>query len=89
MQTTTFIRLIASKKYVKLDNKQMVITGAKVLAASLIACIIPRIIFWIHPINKYILLVVSAIVGVTIYLGMVKILKVHEINDVINLLNAS
>ena len=82
---TFFVRLKFAEKYVMLDNKQMIITSVKVSIASAIACMIPRAIFWIHPVNKYLTLIVSAAIGMTIYLSTVKILKVSEINDLINL----
>lgn len=84
---TFFVRIKAAEKYVSLDNSQMIITAIKVLIASAVACIIPRVIFWIHPINYYITLAASALIGVTIYLGMVKVLRVHEINDLKKLFN--
>ena len=83
---TFFIRVYAAEKYVDLDNKKMVITVVKVLIASAFACFVPRIIFWIHPINKYLLLIASAVIGVAMYLMMVKLLKVNEIDDLIGLL---
>lgn len=83
---TFFLRVYAAEKYVDLDNKKMVITAVKVMAASAAACFIPRIIFWIHPVNKYLLLIVSAVIGVAVYLAMVKLLKVNEIDDLIGLL---
>jgi len=84
---TFFVWIKAAEKYVSLDNSQMIITAIKVLIASAVACIIPRVIFWIHPINYYITLAASALIGATIYLGMVKVLRVHEINDLKKLFN--
>ncbi len=83
---TFFIRVRAAEKYAKLDNKKMIVTAVKVLIASAVACFIPRIIFWIHPINQYLTIIISAIIGVVVYLGMVKVLKVNEINDLVGLL---
>ena len=83
---TFFVRLRFAEKYVKLDNKMMVVTAIKVLIAAAIACMIPRVIFWIHPMNKYLTLIVSAVTGIVIYLVMVKVLKVNEINDLVGLL---
>lgn len=83
---TFFVRLRFAEKYVKLDNKKMAITAIKVLIAAAIACMIPRVIFWIHPMNKYLTLIMSAVIGVVAYLLMVKILKVNEINDLVGLL---
>ena len=83
---TFFVRLQFAEKYVKLDNKKMILTAIKVLIASAVACLIPRAIFRIHPINKYLTLISSAAIGVIVYLIMVKLLKVNEINDLIGLL---
>lgn len=83
---TFFVRIKAAEKYVKLDNKKMVVTALKVLVAAAIACMIPRVVFWLHPTNKYLTLIISAIIGVIVYLLTVKALKVNEINDLIGLL---
>ena len=83
---TFFVRLRFAEKYVKLDNKTMVVTAIKILFAAAIACMIPRAVFWIHPMNKYLTLIVSAVIGVVVYLLMVKVLKVNEINDLFGLL---
>lgn len=82
---TFFVRLKLAEKYVKLDNKQMITTGIKVLISSVIACFIPRIIFWVYPINKYLSLVISAFIGMIIYFALVKLFKVNEVGDLIDL----
>lgn len=81
-----FIRVRAAEKHVKLDNKKMVMTAIKVLVASIVACIIPRSFFWCYPMNKYLELVVSTIIGAGIYFALVRIFKVYEINDLIGLI---
>ena len=82
---TFFIRIKAAEKYVKLDNKQLIVTAAKVLVSAAVACFIPRIVFWICPINKYAVLAVSAVTGAGLYFVAIKLLKVTEINDLIGL----
>ncbi len=83
---TFFIRLRAVRSYINLRSRMMVKVGIKVLIASIIACGIPRAIFWIHPINQYFTLSISAGIGVFIYLVVVKLLKIHEIEYLIGLL---
>ena len=83
---TFFVRIKAAEKYVKLDNKKMIVTALKVLIAAAIACLIPRVIFWLHPMNKFLTLIISGIIGVVVYLLVVKTLKVNEINDLTSLL---
>lgn len=83
---TFFVRLKFAEKYVKLDYKMMVVTTIKVLIAAAIACMIPRAIFWMHPINKYLTLIISAFIGIVVYLLVVKMLKVTEIKDLVGLL---
>ena len=83
---TFFVRVKAAEKYVKLDNKKMVVTAGKVLFASAIACLIPRAIFWLHQMNRFLVLIISAIIGSGVYLATVKILKIDEINDLVGLL---
>ena len=83
---TFFIRLTLAGKYVKLNWKQMIITGMKVIMASITACLIPRTVFWLHPGNKYFVLIGSATCGIIIYLALVRSLKVSEVDDLIMLL---
>lgn len=83
---TFFVRIKAAEKFVKLNNKQMIITFMKIFLAAVVACLMPRLIFWLHPINRYMMLILSAAMGVVIYLGIVKIIKVTEIDDLIRLL---
>ncbi|MBQ1734976.1 MAG: murein biosynthesis integral membrane protein MurJ [Lachnospiraceae bacterium] len=83
---TFFVRIKAAEKYVKLDNKKMIVTAVKVLIASAVACVIPRAILWMHPMNKFLVLMISAIIGVVVYLLAVKVMRVTEINDLIGLL---
>lgn len=83
---TFFVRIKTVEKYVKLDNKKMIVTALKVLIAAAIACMIPRVYFWLHPMNKYLTLIISAIIGVVVYLLAVKALRVTEINDLMGML---
>ena len=82
---TYFIRLSASRKYVKLSIKRIWIVSYKVVIASIIACGIPRILFNIITVNKYLLLLISAAIGFSVYLGMAKMLRITEINDLYRL----
>lgn len=84
--STFFIRLATVRRYVSLEKKILIITGIKVLIASVVSCMMPRIISWIFPLNKYLTLLISAVIGVNVYLLMVKILKVTEIDDLISML---
>ena len=80
-----FIRLGAVKRYVCLQLKRLMLTGMKVLVVSLVSCIIPRIVFWCVPINKYIVIIVSATIGVCIYIVGVMAWKVPEVYDLFKL----
>ena len=83
---TFFIRVKAAEKYVKLDNKKMIVTAAKVLLAACVACFVPRVFFWFFPINKYAVLAISLLVGAVLYIVGIKLLKVKEIHDLIGLM---
>ncbi len=83
---TFFARLILTRKYVVLKLRLMLATGCKVLIASVIACLIPRTIFWLYPVNKYLLLILSGLIGVSLYFVIIKCLKVSELNDLTALL---
>lgn len=82
---TFFIRIKAAEKYVKLDNKKMIVTAAKVLLAACVACFVPRVFFWFFPINKYAVLAISFFIGAALYIVGIKLLKVTEIHDLIGL----
>lgn len=83
---TFFIRISATKKYIKLDKMNLLVTALKILVASALACFIPRILFWKYEVNRYAVLVLSAIIGILLYIITMKILKVKEFNDIKNLL---
>lgn len=83
---TFFIRIKAAERYIRLDNKRLIVTAMKVFVAAAVACLVPRILFWLLPINKYAVLAISFLMGVGLYFVAVKLLKVTEINDLIILL---
>lgn len=83
---TFFVRIKMAEKYVKLDHKKMIATGVKVLIAAAIACIIPRAICWAFAMNRYLALILSAVIGMGIYAFIVKLLKVNEMNDLVHLI---
>lgn len=83
---TFFVRLWAAKKLVKLDGTVMLITAAKVLFASALACGLPRFLFSLLSFNKYIVLMGSAVIAVGLYAALVNILRVGEFRDLIYLL---
>ena len=60
-------------------------TGSKVIVASVIACCIPRLVFWFFPVNKYIVLAASAAFGVAVYLLLAKLLGLSEMNDLLSI----
>ena len=82
---TFILRFQASRKYVILKRRIMIITSIKIIIASLVACMIPRAIFWVFPVNKYLVLILSAGMGMFLYLIGIKLLKVNEINDLVDL----
>ena len=77
------LRILATRRYIKLDMFQIMRTSGKVILSSLIACFVPRIIFWILPANKYLVLVASLVLGCLLYVSITKLIKVKELNDVI------
>ena len=83
---TFFIRMKVVGKYLRFDNKELIVTITKVVVASILACFIPRVTFWFFPVNKYLILITSATIGSIIYISTVKILKVQEMYDLIDLI---
>lgn len=82
---TFFVRIKAAEKYVRLDTRKMIVTAAKVVAASAVACFMPRTVFWFFPLNKYVVLSISAVVGAALYFAAIKILRISEVDDLIGL----
>lgn len=80
------IRLITSRKYIELEWRRLFLSSVKVIIASIFACMIPRFIFWHFTINRYFVLLVSAVIGMCIYIVLVNLLNVEELNDLIGLL---
>ncbi len=83
---TFFVRLKLVENYIKIDRRIIMITGTKVFISSIIACGIPRLLFNYYPINKFLLLVLSALMGMLTYFVIMKILRVPEMEYVVELL---
>ena len=82
---TFFIRIFSVKKHVVLNQKRMFITAFKVSVASAFSCGIPRILFIVFSANKYIVLLVSAITGIALYLFIIKMFGLREIEDIVEI----
>lgn len=80
------LRIKASNKYLQLNNAHIFSTVFKVILSSLLACYIPRIIFWLYPFNKLVILVVSAVVAFLLFFLFSKLLMIDEINDIMLLI---
>lgn len=83
---TFFVRIKAAESYVKLNKNMLTMTAGKTILAAVIACAIPRLIFNLYPINKYLILVFSASIGILSYFIMVKFMNISEIDYVQKLL---
>lgn len=83
---TFFIRLLMSERHVKLEKRLMLTTTLKVLFASVVACMLPRTLFWVYPLNKYLVLLLSAVIGIVVYFLCLKALKVSELNQLMSIL---
>ena len=82
---TFFIRFSVVRKYIELNQNIVVVTGIKVLLASAIAFGVTRFFFWSYTVNKYLMLVITVIVGLILYLVSIKLLKGRELDDLFNL----
>lgn len=80
------IRVREVEKLVKLNNATIIITAVKVVIASLIACVLPRIVFWVHPVNVYLTLAVSAIIAVGVYYVLIRVFRIRELSVLIGIL---
>lgn len=83
---TFFIRLYFIEKRIHINNKNMLVCFVKVAIASAVACAAPRVLFTVVSMNKFIVLIVSASIAALIYLVMLKLLRVTELNDLIGLI---
>lgn len=80
------IRIVLARKYVKLKVFELLRTAIKIALCSIIACLIPRVFFWIFPANKFIVLIASAAAGVPVYYLLTRLLRVNEIDDLLAML---
>lgn len=83
---TFCVMFISSRKYVKLNVRELIVTGLKIAICAAIACFIPRVVFWIYPTNKHMLLIGSAAIGIPIYYLMTRIFKIKELDDLTQML---
>ena len=83
---TFTVRLIVLRKYLSLDKKEMLMTSAKVLAASAIACGTLWLLLQFLNLNPYISLILAAVIGIPLYLAVVKLFRIREYTDLKNLL---
>ncbi|MBR0156367.1 MAG: murein biosynthesis integral membrane protein MurJ [Clostridia bacterium] len=80
-----FVRFRLTRKYVSLNLKRVLTVTAKVLLISLISCGIPRLLFSFVHLNKYLTLVISAVMAVPLYYLGCRLLKITELDDIIQL----
>lgn len=80
------IQLAISRKYVELEWGRFLLSLVKITIASVIACMIPRILFVYFTINRFWVLVISAAIGILLYFVIAKLLNIEEFNDLIGLL---
>ena len=76
------IRLLLARRYVRLDRRHILLAVGKVLIASAFAVGIP---WWIIPrlgLGVLLTLLLSMIVGVSIYFAALHLLRVEELHDV-------
>lgn len=75
------IQFYASKKFIRLQKLSVFLTAAKSLAASAVAIVIPRLLFNYYPMRHYLVLLCAALISIPIYLAVLKLLGVSELND--------
>lgn len=80
------LRLILIEQYVQLEWKRIISTFGKIIAASLIACVIPRLCVNMIEISRYFELVLAALCGVLVYLAELRILKIDELEFVVRMI---
>jgi len=83
---TFFVRIKAAGRYLSLDYRKIMNTAMKVLLAAIISCVIPRLVFFLYPVNDYFLLIASVVMGVIGYLALMKLMKVDEIGELASML---
>lgn len=81
-----FVRMKLIDKYVTFEWRQIIKQFVKVLIASLIACTLARVFANILGINKYLRIILAAIVGASIYLAELYVMKIDELKFVIELI---
>lgn len=85
--TGFLVRIIAIRKYVHFDWKEILIQFAKFLIASGIACALAYLaVHWLY-LNKYVVLVLAAGVGILVYVAELYVMKVEELKLLIELVS--
>ena len=80
------LRLILSRKHVRLEAKTLLRSHGKVLLASCFACGLAYLLVTALKLTIYLRLFVAAAVGIALYLAAVKLLRVREVEDLHRLL---
>ena len=85
---TFIIRITAARKYIKLGYRNIIRTGVIGLLLSFIACGVPRALFTVLSVNKYLVLIVSACIGVPVYLVGLRLAKVQELVLIVGMIKS-
>lgn len=80
------LRLYFARRFITVQVRAMAKTAFKVLLASAFACGLPRLLFTVIHVNKYLTLLFSALMGFGIYLVGMKLLGITELKDLEELL---
>lgn len=83
---TFFVRIKCTQKYLRYDFRSILVTVIKAFLSSMIACMIPRVLFWIYPMNIVLVLIISLIIGIGVYFFAMRLLKMSEVDDLILLI---
>ena len=80
------IRLIAARRYISIELRSSLLLWFRVLLAAGIACGVPRLLFTYLTVNRYQLLIGAAVIGVPLYFGLIKLLRISELDDLLSIL---
>lgn len=80
------LRMIWVRQYVVLDYKSLLRMFGKLLIAAAIACFIPWFVVNGLFENAYLKLAVAAVVGVVLYLVMLRIFRIDTLNEVVGMI---
>lgn len=81
------LRIVLIRQYAQMDWKNIVSGMIRLAGASLIACGFAKAVMSLIELNRYIELIAAALIGILVYFLELRLLKINELDDLLQLFN--